>query len=68
MTQMTSIVRGTHLGKLLCPQPWYLIIFNEFPIFGKTGERPGSTPLWIPYFLFPGHGGGAEGDWIRPIF
>ena len=31
------------------PKPPYLIIFKGFPIFRKTGERPGSPPLYIPY-------------------
>ena len=37
------------MGRLLCPKPGFLIIFKGFPIFRKTGERPGSTPLYIPY-------------------
>ena len=31
------------------PKPPYLVIFKGLPIFRKTGERPGSAPLYIPY-------------------
>ena len=47
-TQMNSIVHRTHLGRLLCPEPPYLIIFKGFPIFRKTGERAETRPCISP--------------------
>ena len=56
LTPQPPIYR-THLGRLLCPKPPYLMIFKGFPIFRKTGEQPGSAPLYIPY-LYRRLGGG----------
>ena len=47
--QMNSIVRGTHLGRLLCPKPW---LFGEIcanPDFPENWEGPQLISWWDPY-------------------
>ena len=48
VTQMNSMVHRSHLGRLLCPKPLFLIIFKGFPDVQENWWDPLGT-LW-PYF------------------
>ena len=55
-TEMNSIIYRTHLGRLLCPKPWFFNYFQGISRFsGKLGD-PGCVfpiPLRDPVALFP---------------
>ena len=63
VTQMNSMVHRTHLGRLLCQKPCFLIIFERYIIFQENWKTPqpitwaiAYSPWWaIAYSPWAGH-------------
>ena len=50
--QMNSMVPRTHMGRLLCPKPWFFNYFQGISdVSGKLGKAPGTLPVHLPIFL-----------------
>ena len=50
-TQMNSIVYRTHLGRLLCPKPWFFNYFKGISIFSGKLVGPWDIPCVSPIAL-----------------
>ena len=51
-TQMNSIIYRTHLGRLLCPKPWFLNYFQGISNIQENWGTPRKHPPVYPLFPF----------------
>ena len=65
MTQMNSMVPGTHLGVVICPKPSLFSNFARITSFPRKLQVAPATYLYIPYFPLEGYREPAYGHVLQ---